>query len=106
MGQISPELNEGYSREFSKYIEEKLNIPNDRGYIGFFDPGRANLGYLKLILSLIINQVAISAGTRAPHLQPFLEVNKDDVAAKGISSSSSKLIEICIVADVKSCKVQ
>ena len=44
LDRINPTLNEEYSREFSKYIEENLNIPKDRGYIGFSDPGRAYLG--------------------------------------------------------------
>jgi hypothetical protein len=47
LDRINPTLNEEYSREFAKFIEANLNIPKDRGYIGFSDPGRAYLGYVK-----------------------------------------------------------
>lgn len=42
---ITPELNEEYSKAFFKFFEEKLDIRDDRGYITFYDPGRAYLGY-------------------------------------------------------------
>jgi len=45
LDQINPTLNKEYSLEFSRYIEEKLKIPKDRGYIAFCDPGRAYVGY-------------------------------------------------------------
>jgi phenylpyruvate tautomerase len=47
LDRINPTLNEDYSHQFSKFIEENLNIPKDRGYIAFSDPGRAYLGYVK-----------------------------------------------------------
>ncbi|PCH38466.1 Tautomerase/MIF [Wolfiporia cocos MD-104 SS10] len=42
---LTPALNEGYSKAFFDYFESKLGIANDRGYITFLDPGRVNLGY-------------------------------------------------------------
>jgi len=45
LDKISPSLNEEYSRRFSEFLEGELEIPKDRGYIEFFDPGRTHLGY-------------------------------------------------------------
>ncbi|KAJ8093611.1 hypothetical protein PM082_020471 [Marasmius tenuissimus] len=45
LGNINPESNLKYSEAFSKFFEETLKIPNDRGYITFIDPGRTHLGY-------------------------------------------------------------
>ncbi|KAJ7043043.1 Tautomerase/MIF superfamily [Mycena alexandri] len=42
---LNTEENERYSVAFSKFIEEKLNIPSDRGYITFQDPGRGFSGF-------------------------------------------------------------
>ncbi|EED81730.1 predicted protein [Postia placenta Mad-698-R] len=42
---ITPELNEGYSKVLYNFLESKLGIPGDRGYITFLDPGRAYMGY-------------------------------------------------------------
>ncbi|KAF8520191.1 Tautomerase/MIF [Hysterangium stoloniferum] len=42
---IAPDVNEKYSAAFFKYFKEKLGVPSDRGYITFYDPGRAYLGY-------------------------------------------------------------
>ncbi|KAJ7063578.1 Tautomerase/MIF superfamily [Mycena amicta] len=42
---LSTELNEKYSAAFTKFLAEKLGIPNDRGYIIFSDPGRGYLGF-------------------------------------------------------------
>ncbi|KAF9533575.1 Tautomerase/MIF superfamily [Crepidotus variabilis] len=42
---INPTINEVYSQEFTKFFKEKLGIPNDRGYITFIDPGRANIAF-------------------------------------------------------------
>ncbi|KAI0047032.1 Tautomerase/MIF [Auriscalpium vulgare] len=42
---ISPQLNDGYSKTFFEFFEKELHVPGSRGYITFFDPGRANLGH-------------------------------------------------------------
>ncbi|KAJ7090375.1 Tautomerase/MIF superfamily [Mycena belliarum] len=42
---LSPSLNEGYSKILSEFITSKFGIPNDRGYINFDDPGRGYLGF-------------------------------------------------------------
>jgi len=46
---INEQANEGYSKVFFKFFEEKLGIPGNRGYITFIDPGRANMGFVILI---------------------------------------------------------
>uniref|UniRef100_A0A1D1XJR1 L-dopachrome isomerase n=1 Tax=Anthurium amnicola TaxID=1678845 RepID=A0A1D1XJR1_9ARAE len=33
------------SKEFSEFLEKELKVPNDRGYIFFHDPGRANVAW-------------------------------------------------------------
>ncbi|CAE6434147.1 unnamed protein product [Rhizoctonia solani] len=45
LGNINPEANEKYSKALFDYFKEKLNIPGDRGYITFYDPGNAYLGH-------------------------------------------------------------
>ncbi|QRW26908.1 macrophage migration inhibitory factor [Rhizoctonia solani] len=45
LGNINPEVNEVYSKAFFEHFKEKLNIPGDRGYITFYDPGNAYLGH-------------------------------------------------------------
>ncbi|PCH38465.1 Tautomerase/MIF [Wolfiporia cocos MD-104 SS10] len=42
---LTPVRNRVYSKAFFDYFESKLGIANDRGYITFFDPGKANLGH-------------------------------------------------------------
>ncbi|KAJ7221688.1 Tautomerase/MIF superfamily [Mycena pura] len=42
---LGPEQNEKYSAILSKFLDDKLGIPSDRGYICFQDPGRGYLGY-------------------------------------------------------------
>ncbi|KAF8164018.1 Tautomerase/MIF superfamily [Pholiota molesta] len=42
---LSEELNEGYSKAFSAFFQEKLGTQSNRGYITFIDPGRAYIGY-------------------------------------------------------------
>ncbi|GBE83366.1 Tautomerase/MIF [Sparassis latifolia] len=42
---LSPESNEKYSKALFDFFEEKLGVPNDRGYITFFDPKRENMGF-------------------------------------------------------------
>jgi len=45
LGNINPEVNVKYSNAFFSYFKEKLNVPGDRGYIEFVDPGNAYLGH-------------------------------------------------------------
>jgi len=42
---ISPDQNTAYSKIFFAFMKEKLGTPGDRGYITFYDPGRAYLGH-------------------------------------------------------------
>jgi len=42
---LNPEANEKYSAAFAEFIENKLGIPKDRGYITFQDPGRGYIGW-------------------------------------------------------------
>ncbi|KJA15959.1 hypothetical protein HYPSUDRAFT_71736 [Hypholoma sublateritium FD-334 SS-4] len=42
---ISEQLNEEYSKAFFKFFKEKLDLPGNRGYITYIDPGRANIGH-------------------------------------------------------------
>ncbi|KAG9121590.1 hypothetical protein FRC07_002397 [Ceratobasidium sp. 392] len=45
LGNINPEANDKYSKALFDWINDKLNIPGDRGYITFYDPGLAYLGH-------------------------------------------------------------
>ncbi|KII89297.1 hypothetical protein PLICRDRAFT_603775 [Plicaturopsis crispa FD-325 SS-3] len=45
LGNLSPSLNEGYSKAFFEFLHSKLGVPGDRGYIVFTDPGRAYIAY-------------------------------------------------------------
>jgi len=45
LGGLSPESNEEYSKSLFSYLEEKIGVTDDRGYIVFEDPGRAYMGY-------------------------------------------------------------
>lgn len=42
---INPELNEQYSKTLFTFFKEKLNVPGNRGYVVFNDPGRAYIGH-------------------------------------------------------------
>ncbi|KAI0003373.1 Tautomerase/MIF [Russula compacta] len=42
---ITPERNEVYSKEFFAFLNKELGVRGDRGYIGFYDPGRAYVGH-------------------------------------------------------------
>ncbi|KAF8804619.1 Tautomerase/MIF [Phlegmacium glaucopus] len=42
---INREVNEKYSKAFFDFFQKKLDVPTNRGYVAFVDPGRANLGY-------------------------------------------------------------
>ncbi|OBZ75583.1 Macrophage migration inhibitory factor [Grifola frondosa] len=44
LGNITPDLNEGYSKVFFEFFKSKLGISDDRGYILFTDPGNAYIG--------------------------------------------------------------
>ena len=39
------QANEKYSKAFSDFFQQKLNVPPKRGYITFIDSGRGNMGY-------------------------------------------------------------
>ncbi|KAG8689797.1 hypothetical protein FRC11_000539 [Ceratobasidium sp. 423] len=45
LGNINPEVNEKYSKALFDYFKDKLNVPGNRGYITFYDPGLAYLGH-------------------------------------------------------------
>jgi len=45
LGNLSPELNEGYSKSLFSFLEQELGVKDDRGYIVFDDPGIAYMGY-------------------------------------------------------------
>ncbi|TFK72217.1 Tautomerase/MIF [Pluteus cervinus] len=42
---INPAANVQYSKALFEFLNKKLGVPGDRGYIAFLDPGRENLGY-------------------------------------------------------------
>ncbi|CAE6406386.1 unnamed protein product [Rhizoctonia solani] len=56
LGNINPEANEKYSKALFDYFKEKLNIPGDRGYITFYDPGLAYLGHEGTTFATIFNK--------------------------------------------------
>ncbi|CAE7207248.1 unnamed protein product [Rhizoctonia solani] len=56
LGNITPEANEKYSKALFDYFKEKLNIPGDRGYITFYDPGLAYLGHEGTTFATIFNK--------------------------------------------------
>ncbi|KIY69084.1 Tautomerase/MIF [Cylindrobasidium torrendii FP15055 ss-10] len=45
LGNITPEKNEVYSKELSEFLQSKLGLSPERGYITFLDPGNDYLGY-------------------------------------------------------------
>ncbi|KAL1741389.1 Tautomerase/MIF superfamily [Schizophyllum fasciatum] len=54
LGSFSPAANEKFSKAISEWLNEKLGVSNDRGYIdgiaehvhrAFIDPGNANVAY-------------------------------------------------------------
>ncbi|KAF8590507.1 Tautomerase/MIF [Ramaria rubella] len=53
---INPEANEKYSATFFSYFKEKLGVPGNRGYISFYDPGRANLGFQSTTFATIFGK--------------------------------------------------
>ncbi|KAF7359208.1 hypothetical protein MSAN_01262800 [Mycena sanguinolenta] len=54
--ELNPEANEEYSAALSEFLQEKLDIPNDRGYINFCDPGRGYLGYKGTTFATILGK--------------------------------------------------
>ncbi|CAA7265322.1 unnamed protein product [Cyclocybe aegerita] len=42
---INPEANDRYTKAFAKFFEENLGAKDNRGYVTFIDPGRANIGF-------------------------------------------------------------
>ncbi len=45
IGNLDPTTNKKISKELSEFLEKELGASNDRGYIHFHDPGRANCGW-------------------------------------------------------------
>jgi hypothetical protein len=51
------EMNEEYSKKVFEWLDAKLGVKHDRGYIQFVDPGRDRIGYVSwnmLLLWLIV----------------------------------------------------
>ncbi|KAK2460644.1 hypothetical protein APHAL10511_007114 [Amanita phalloides] len=42
---INAEANNQYALKLSDFLRAKLGLPDDRGYIVFYDPGVENVGY-------------------------------------------------------------
>lgn len=45
IGRIDPEINAKTSAGLSEFFSKELGLPNDRGYIAFFDMAASNMGY-------------------------------------------------------------
>lgn len=45
IGKITPEMNENTSAGLSKFFQEEMGLPNDRGYISFHDMKATNIGW-------------------------------------------------------------
>ncbi|XP_006458545.1 hypothetical protein AGABI2DRAFT_200279 [Agaricus bisporus var. bisporus H97] len=43
---LQPEMNEGYSKKIFEWLDAKLGVKHDRGYILFTDPGSGQIGYV------------------------------------------------------------
>lgn len=59
---INQQANEKYSKAFFDFFQKKLDVPANRGYITFIDPGRENMGYATFLRRLAdtayyINQI-------------------------------------------------
>jgi hypothetical protein len=48
---VDKEMNEGYSKKFFEWLDAKLGIKHDRGYILFTDTGKDQIGYVFSTLS-------------------------------------------------------
>ncbi|TBU26055.1 Tautomerase/MIF [Dichomitus squalens] len=53
---LQPENTEKFSKAFFGYFKEKLGIPDNRGYILFVDPGRANIGHTSTTFATIFGK--------------------------------------------------
>ncbi|GJE88466.1 tautomerase/MIF [Phanerochaete sordida] len=53
---INADANEKYSKVLFEHVEQKLNIPDHRGYISFTDPGRENLGHKRTTFGSIFGK--------------------------------------------------
>ena len=75
---INQQANEKYSKAFSDFFQQKLNVPAKRGYITFIDPGRGNMGYATFSTTRRLAKITYfkQSDMTAPHLPPFLEQNK------------------------------
>jgi len=45
IGKISPEMNANTSKQLSEFFSKELGLPDNRGYISFFDMAKSNIGY-------------------------------------------------------------
>jgi phenylpyruvate tautomerase len=45
IGRITPQLNANTSAGLSKFFSKELGLPDDRGYIAFFDMAGSDMGY-------------------------------------------------------------
>ncbi|PIL30589.1 hypothetical protein GSI_07290 [Ganoderma sinense ZZ0214-1] len=53
---LPPENTEKFSKAFAAFIQEKLGVPHDRGYILFNDPGRPNIGFSSTTFATIFGK--------------------------------------------------
>lgn len=53
LGNLQPEKNEVYSKKISEWLNSKLGLKNDRGYIVFNDPGNAYIGCVPSVARLL-----------------------------------------------------
>ncbi|KAH6872102.1 Tautomerase/MIF superfamily [Coprinopsis sp. MPI-PUGE-AT-0042] len=51
---FNPESNVKYSAAFFSFVEEKLAIPGNRGYIRFDNPGLAYIGHLGTTVEVLL----------------------------------------------------
>jgi len=56
LGNLSPDLNEGYSKSFFSHLRKELGINDDRGYIVFEDPGNGFYGYKSTTYEAILRK--------------------------------------------------
>ncbi|EEH38237.1 hypothetical protein PAAG_01158 [Paracoccidioides lutzii Pb01] len=45
LGNLNPDDNVNFSKAFAEFLKEEIGVTNDRGYVIFYDPDYANLGY-------------------------------------------------------------
>nr|VWO99125.1 Amidohydrolase family protein [Ganoderma boninense] len=53
---LPPDNTEKFSKLFAAFIQEKLGVAHDRGYIVFTDPGRANIGFQSTTFATIFGK--------------------------------------------------